>query len=354
VKIRNLVGTGAAAALAAMVMTVCMSTPGSAAPQSAGGKAWAKVVAKANQEGAVTFYTSFPTGTVQQAEDGFQKAYPNIKLTVVRDTSPNLQVKISAEQSTNSAGADVYVGTDLGYFAQEDAVGELTKATGPNVASFPTAGAPSANSIVVVRLPFVVAYNTTLVSKAPTSWKSLLDPAYGKGKICLLSWTASPVVLATYDYLAKTQGPSFMSKLAAQDPVTYKSTVQQTQELAAGACSVAAITQPAAVSSLTSTGAPLKYVIPTGKTAFGLVNPAAILSNAHHPAAAQVFMNWMLSKAGQTALNTGAGLGQSPLGNIKGALPDVPAVVTYNVANYPANVVQKQGAHYAAIFGMAS
>ena len=103
---------------------------------------------------------------------------------------------------------------------------------------------------------------------------------------------------------------------------------------------------PSATLPLIAQGAPLKLVIPS--PAFGFQYSGGILSWSKRPNAAQVFMNYVMSRAGQTAW-VGSGEAASALPNIPNS-SDANTISVYNPTAYPADFLQTYGVKWRGIF----
>ena len=307
---------------------------------------WQQTVDAANREGTVVMYAAKTPIVLQRVTDGFRKLYPKITLQVVRDIEGVLIPKIEQEQKIRAPGADVYVGSTYDFFDDQIAAGTLAKPRGPNATLFPPASFYRGFSPPMQILPMGIAYNTDMVKTPPTTLEDLLRPEF-KDSLGTINSNASSAVTAWYDDLRK-QDPDFWTKLAAQQPRFFPSTIPMTQAVASGEISATIFTQPAIVTGLVMQGAPIKFVVPTGRTVFCIEDLIAILTTAQHPNAAQVFVDYMLSKDGQAAINSD-GLGMSAMPGVPGALPQVP-VEPYNPKLYPADAIRRINAEWAAVF----
>ena len=93
------------------------SAPSSSAGSDASSGEWDAVVAAAQEEGKVTFYTAQGLDQANQVKAAFEEQYPGITVDVVRDISSNLIPKLEAERQTGNGIADVYVSADTAWWA---------------------------------------------------------------------------------------------------------------------------------------------------------------------------------------------------------------------------------------------
>lgn len=151
-----------------------------------------------------------------------------------------------------------------------------------------------------------ITANTTMVKEGEIkSYKDLLSPKW-KGKLSLFDptvggsanqWVAG-LMVHVYGW---DEGAKFLRELAKQEPVITRDGRLQIEWIAHGKYAVAIAARRENVSDFKAMGAPIDWVEPveggeisSGTGAMGLVEKAA------HPNAAKVFVNWLLSKEGQT------------------------------------------------------
>ncbi len=277
---------------------------------------WAKVTAEAAKEGEVVVYGVLIPATIQLTIDAFKKAHPNIRLQIVRDIDSAIALRVRQEQSVNAKGADIIVQSSYDPIDAQIGLGMLVPPTGPNAAAFGKAlyrdVAPILSS-----MPVGIAYNTELAKTPVDSYQDLLRPEF-KGAISIMSIDAGAAPISWYDYI-RNRYPDFWTRLAAQNPKFYASSVPLVQGVASGEAALGGWGLPAIASPLIQKGAPLKVAIDKTES-FGIEFVGGILKNAHDPNAAQVFMNFMMSLEGQEALNGGS-RGISALPGVPGALP---------------------------------
>lgn len=151
-----------------------------------------------------------------------------------------------------------------------------------------------------------IAYNTALVSEdeAPTSWEDLLDERWAGGKIVYTD-AAGGSGWARELWLRENFGVEFWEAMAAQSPVIEESAGNATDLLARGEVEVG-VSLPGNIGQAAADGAPLANVIPEeGLIAYN--HHIGLVEGASNAAAAQVYLNWILSPAGQDAVATAAG-----------------------------------------------
>ena len=270
---------------------------------------FATVVANAEKEGRVVFLTTFP-GSELSVAGAFQKAYPRIKLEAQRILSVDATPRLDQEAATNADGTDVALVSGEDWFIAKSAAGQLTTPVGPETKRWQATKFWKNNYIIGSVLPMVFGFNTAK-TKPFTDWTGFMAPELaGKYGICD---TAGPPVIAYNDWIRTTQSDAFLSKLLRdQKPVVFRSSSAAAQALAAGEIVAAQCMTPGAIEPLMKQGAPVTFVVP--RPGFALVGGIAITGWAKRPNAAQVFMNWLMSDAGQMALMDGMGTAVSPVG----------------------------------------
>jgi iron(III) transport system substrate-binding protein len=274
-------------------------------PKPASAKAWKQLVAKAKSEGKVTiFSTQIPTLLADMA-DKFKKKY-GISVTVNRNVDNVLVTQINTGISTGNLDADIWVANSRPYVLGAQKNAWIAQPVGPHFfaktfdrAKFSGPG----TAFVAGTAPTGFGWNKQLYPKGLKSYKDLLAPAL-KGRIGVLQ-PLSPVAVDFWLWLQETQGKSFITKLAAQNPKKYPSAVPTQQALASGEIT-GAIFISTVVKDLIAQGAPIGFKLPA--KAWNTPYYAQIMKRAPHPAAAQLLADYMVSPEGQAIIahNTGA------------------------------------------------
>src|SRR5205085_1655804 len=105
------------------------------------------------------------------------------------------------------------------------------------------------SSVVILDLePFIIAYNKNEVkSNPPRGYADILRPEF-KGRLGT-SELASTTLIGWYDWLEKTQGADFLTRLKAQNPKMYVGAVPSGQAVSSGEVAVSAFNVTTAVKS---------------------------------------------------------------------------------------------------------
>ncbi len=138
-----------------------------------------------------------------------------------------------------------------------------------------------------------LAYNSKQVSAAdaPKSWPDLLDPRW-RGKLACGHPGFSGYAGTWAVLMRQMYGDEFFSALAANKPLVGRSSNDSVTQLNAAERIVAAAPAYVAIES-GRRGNPIVVNYPTDG-ALLMCSPAAIMADAPHPAAAKLFMEWLL------------------------------------------------------------
>jgi iron(III) transport system substrate-binding protein len=277
---------------------------------------WQKTVKAAELEGETVFYSLAEIGDVF-VKGGFQKRFPNIKISVVSARGGEHVSRIMAERRAGKFLADV---GDLGNTSpyalyQSKALDPITSAfILPEVkdeskwwqGKHPFIDPEGKYIFVYAAAPlYLVGYNTDLVS--PNEFRSywdLLSPKW-KGKIVAFDPQAGGFS-ATRDrffYHNRELGPQFLRRLFSEMELTlYRRYPQGEDWLATGKFALC-LCRHQSISEAKNQGLPVDLVEPSRfKEGVGVETRAktlVLMNKAPHPNAAKVFINWFLSREGQ-------------------------------------------------------
>lgn len=324
--------------LAAMAMLLMSAQAGA---QSSG--AWNNTVAAAQKEGRVLFYTALLQSTLDRISGGFRKAHPGI--TIEAQRGGLMGPKLDQEEATGADGADVFVSADVPWFVRRTKDGKLARLGNPSAAAWPGRFLGPGNVYAIIGMePFVIAYNKKLVTNAPRGYADLLRPEY-RGRLGTTESFATPLV-AWYDWLEKTEGGDFLQRLKAQNPRLYTGAPPLAQAVASGEIAATLYGVPSSIKPLIDNGAPVEFVVPN--PSLGTRYAIAALGWSKRPAAAQVFVEYLMSREGQ-ALWHGRGETASPLQGIPGSL-DISGITPWDSDAYTPETAKQGMERFNKIF----
>jgi iron(III) transport system substrate-binding protein len=282
---------------------------------------WERTVEAAKKEGKVV--VSVPTSAElrKEFENGFQKRFSGIELelSVARGAS-NIN-KIAEEQNAGVRNIDLHIGgtTSIvtGLLARN-----LLEPIPPSMLLSEVSDpknwwgghiwVDNAKKYIYSFTAYMtetVWFNSTLVNPGEiVAWDSLLDPKW-KGKIAILDPRSPGSGESTWAFLWKIKGEPFLTKLAAQDMLVGRNLRQLGEAVARGKSAISIGLSYYTYVPFIKAGLPVRplSVIKEGYYAATGSGNLAILRNVPHPNASKVFVNWLLSKEGQTAFTKAMG-----------------------------------------------
>ena len=304
---RALVLVALAAAFTAALASTATAARHSAratGPKPATAAAWRALVAKAKQEGSVTIYSVENPADLAAAAAAFKTQY-GITVTVNRQVDNTLVAQINAEESTGNAVADIWVASSKPYIYGAIKHGWVVDAVGPSFFSkkFNRKTYMFGKAWINGEAVLGEAWNSQAFKGSITGVPDFTTSTFS-GKIGVPDPRVSTSFMDWYLWAQAKWGKSILQKLAAQNPKIYTSTLPMTQAVASGEIIGAPCAAGTAL-TLKASGAPIEFkVLADNWNApyFGM-----ILKQAPHPAAAQVFANYIQSPAGQALISATAG-----------------------------------------------
>ncbi|MFB9375356.1 ABC transporter substrate-binding protein [Kineococcus gynurae] len=257
----------------------------------------AALFAAAREEGRVSLYT----GYVENSEKEVVKAFTadtGIAVEMIRLVPNRLLERVLSEQGAGRLGADVVRSSDPANVERMFAAGVFTPHVVPGFDELDDTVRYEGGSYYRCFDPaFTFGYNTALVDEAdrPTSWHDLVDPRW-KGRLGITQAGAGGSSLSLTRFQLEVLGPEWLEALAANEPRIFDSSGAMQESLARGEIDVST----AVVSSLNismAKNAPVQFVVP--EEGFALYDYfVGVAGSASHPNAAQVFLNWNMSRRG--------------------------------------------------------
>jgi iron(III) transport system substrate-binding protein len=275
---------------------------------------WEKTVKSAESEGEVSVYVvDYPRFTVEH----FRKAYPKIKLSVVDGPSgPELSSRLMAERRAGKYQADLYIagqGTHVSILYPAKALAPM-----PAALILPEVKDeskwfkgkhryvdPEANRSFVFQghRGLYISYNTRRTKADEIrSWWDLTQPKW-KGQIVGYDPSIAGVARNALWFMYKNPslGPEFMNKVFGEMDMTFSRNPQQVVDWLAGKASLCIACNDA--ESGKEQGLPVDVItqpMKEGDYIAGGQGVVSLITPAPHPNAARIFLNWFLSREGQS------------------------------------------------------
>jgi iron(III) transport system substrate-binding protein len=312
--------------LACGAATACSSSGRSPSPSASG--------ALAGQ--TITLYNAQHPETTDAMIAAFTKQ-TGIKVRTVNDDEDVLTAQIEEEGSRSPA--DVFYTENANWLAQLDAKGLLTKVDSATLANIPTADSATNHDWVGVSARVsAIVYNPAKISaeQLPKSILDMAEPQYkGEFELAPSETDFWPLVVS----VAKTKGDAaalawlkgMKANAGSNDNVPDNETL--TSDVNQGVTDFAVINHYYYYRLQDDLGAnavhaKLAYFRPQDPGFVTAISGAAILKSSKHQAAAQAFLDFMTSQAGQSVLESGASF-EYPLKAGVAANPALPPLASY-------------------------
>jgi len=293
------------AALAALAMPLVARAQASAdSPHRAiymyqGPDRESRLIAEARKQREVVMYTSLNLKDSVPITEAFEKK-TGLKVQLWRASSEKVLQRAVTEARAGRFSCDILEtnGPEMEAMYREKLLEEFFS---PHFTDLPAAAFPKHRHYVADRFNFfTIGYNTNLVKpeEVPNSYEDLVHPRWA-GRVGIegsdVDWFGAVV-----KSMGEEKGLAFFRKLADSKPQIRTGHTLMAELVAAGEIPLAATLYNHNVERLTVKGAPVKWkaIQPT----FGRPNAIGVARRAPHPHAAMVFVDFMLSKDGQTIL----------------------------------------------------
>jgi len=298
-----------------LIITLVMIVVGYA-PMAAADE-WEKVLAAAKKEGTVSVIGPVGSDRHDLLTLSFEKKY-GIKVDYWSDRGSGIGPKITAERNAGKFLWDVFIGgttTALtvtlpgGMLDPIEPVLILPQVKDPK--QWRGGGIeyldPGKRVLIMMLTQRGTIYVNPKVVKPEsiTSYKDLLNPKY-KGKIVMDDPTKAGPGQATFTffYLHPDLGPNFIRELAKQEPTIMRDYQQELDVIARERFLVLIGDTDMIAEERIRSGMPIAILDPRkikeGSDVGSVGGTLTMFNRAPHPNAAKVYINWLLSKEGQT------------------------------------------------------
>jgi iron(III) transport system substrate-binding protein len=267
-----------------------------------------QLVAAAQKEGKVVWYTATDVQVAEKLARAFEARYPGIKVQVERSGAERIFQRLNQEYGSKIYNADVVETSDAVHFIHFKKQGWLQAAVPSDVAKYWGKDYKDPDGMFAAYRAHlsVIAYNTRLVPKdqAPKSHADLLDPKWS-GRMVKAHPGYSGTIMTGTDALSHAIGWKYFEQLGKQKVMQVQSSTEPPKKLAAGERAVMADGNEYNVFVLKEQGVPIEPVYAPEGTPIVIGN-AALLKNAPHPNAGRLFYHYMFTREAQQ-LNSDVG-----------------------------------------------
>ncbi len=260
-----------------------------------------QLIAAAQKEGRVVFYTAMDLAFAQQLGKEFEKRFPGIAVRVERSGAERVFTRIGQEKTSKIHAVDVANTADAAHCITWIRNGWLAPYLPEEVAKhydkqyFHPEGLHITTRILVSPL----GYNTNLVKKdeAPRSFKDLLDPKWA-GKMVKGHPAYSGTIMNATFQIARDLGWDYLEKLARQKVMQVQSATDTPKKIQLGERAIMVDGAGYLVIRYKEQGHPVDVIYPEEGTPLA-AGPSVLFKDAPNPNAGRLFQNWMHSREGQ-------------------------------------------------------
>jgi iron(III) transport system substrate-binding protein len=299
----------------------------------------------ASKQTTLTLYNGQHVQTTDSLVAGFEKKYPNITVAVRSDDEDTFDAEIVQEGSRSPA--DVFYTENspaLEYLQQK---GLLAKVDASTLALTPSKySSPAGDWVGVSARVSVLIYNPSLIKKSalPTSVLELAEPKY-QGKLAFAAGETDfqPIVTSVLQAYGKKATLSWLNGVKSNaGSHVYPDNETIADEVNRGAVAFGVVNQYYWYRMQAEIGASnihsqIAYFAPMNPGYVLDVSGAGILKSSKHQAAAQLFLHYLVSKAGQEIIAHSISY-EYPIAS--GVTTDQPETPFKELTPYPITIAQ--------------
>lgn len=253
-------------------------------------------------ETSLVWWTTMAQDQSQKVVQAFMAKYPSISATYWRSGSNGVHNKIVTEARVGRHSWDVvtYTAEFVSELKQKNLVAPYDSPERKNFSEDLKDKAGYWTAIYA--LPIGLGYNTNLVKKeeVPRTYDALLKTKKKGWKISIDN-EGEGLLAGLIQAWGREKAVGYLTKLASQDLVPGRGNTRRAQAVAAGEFPLL-IGYTHSIEWFKLQGAPIDWV--NLEPAVVQVNPVMLAAHAVHPNAAKLFIDFILSKEGQTLLQS--------------------------------------------------
>lgn len=251
----------------------------------------------AHAEEKLYVYTSMKESLIGELKKGFAAKHPEVKMDYQSAGAGKLMAKIAAERESGKLLADILWTSEVPDFYQLKAQGALQPYVPKEIKTLINPLPDYDGSFTAVRLGTLgIAYNTRLIKEAPKTWADVQKPLF-KGAYGIANPALSGTAYMSISLLVKAFGWPYIEGLRANGAKMGKGSGQVVDDTASGDL-LASLAVDFITLDKMDKGATLALVYPPEMLV--IPSPIAIFKGSQNTEAAKKFVDFVLSKEGQT------------------------------------------------------
>jgi iron(III) transport system substrate-binding protein len=262
-----------------------------------------KIIEAAKKEGEVHWWSTIAQDQSQKVVDEFMKLYPFIKANYWRSGSVGLHNKVMIEARAGRSSWDVVSQTSPEFIAELKVRKLIGSYDSPERRSF-SADFKDKDGYWTgtYALPTGLGFNSQLAKReeVPRNYQELLSPKW-KGRKISVDDESFELLIGLMQAWGRNAAVEYLKKVAAQEPMIGRGHTQRTQLLAAGEFPLA-IAYTHTVEWSKSQGNSVDWV--NLEPVVIKFDGVMLGSKAEHPNAGKLFIDFILSQAGQELLQS--------------------------------------------------
>ena len=307
-------------------------------------------VALAQPSGPLRLYTSQPEADAAQTVAAFNALYPDVTVELFRSGTEEVVSRFLLEAEAGTPQADVLLLADAPTFEILKARDLLTAYDAPNVADLGAAYYdPEGYYYGTKLIATVIVYNTNLVTEPVTSWQELSQL---QDQVAMPSPSYSGAAAYNLSVLKRTEGVGFdyYENLNANNVFLTQGNGAVFRAVAAGEKPYGMMVEFVPIREAKN-GSPVAVVYPDEGVP-AITEPVGIVAGTPNLAAAQAFVDFLLSEEGQTLA---ADMGYMPLREDVAAPEGFPALSDLKLLSVDAKTLAEtrdaDKEEFATLFG---
>ena len=255
----------------------------------------------AKREGELVYYASMNLTEANSLIGAFEKRYPFIKVRLNRIASEKLLTRVLTEARARKFFADILQTVEFSMHIFQRS-GLLARYLSQADTAYPREFKSEGFWTTVYYNAYVTAYNSRLVAPpaVPRSYDDQLSPKW-RGTL-MMEGTKADWFAGMLQIMGQERGLQYMRALAKQQPSPREGHELLAQLIAAGEGLLDINIPVASVERMKQRGAPIDWAA-LGPVPAIMVG-AGVATQAPHPNAAKLFLEFLLSREGQTLMQT--------------------------------------------------